>query len=100
MTKKVYFHCQGEEQLSKVYKIPVDDCSTTFLVLLNKFVIAYNTKFGEGSLRIAELQLESKGRKLLPTTKICDTEATDVHLTRTCRCEKCAFAVTVNASVL
>ena len=93
MIKKLYFHYQGQEQLSKVFKVPNDDDSTTFLVLLNKFVVAYNSKFGDNLLRSAELQLVSTGRDVLPTTRICDTDARDVHVTRVNRCEQRAFSI-------
>ena len=87
MIKKVYFHYQGQEQFSKLFKVPADDNSTTFLVLLDKFVVAYNTKFEDDNLRSAELQITWTGREVLPTTKICDSVTTDVHVTRDNRCE-------------
>ena len=87
MMRKIYFHYKGQKEFSKVFKVPADDKSIIFLDLLNRFVLACNSKFEDDTLRSAELRLTSANCDVLPTTKICDTEATDVHVTRDNRCE-------------
>ena len=83
MVKKVYLHYDGPEQLSKVFKIPEDDRNTTFSDLIDRFVAAYNSKFGASGLESKDIVLRStEGLQLSPRAIVCDSGAADVHVTR------------------
>jgi hypothetical protein len=77
---KVYFHHEGPEQFSKVFKISPDTCPQD---LLGRFVTAYNFKFGADRLSSAALELRSMtGRLVSPLTKFVETDVVDVNVVK------------------